>query len=391
MSAHIAKLARVATLALFVLTALATTTTLAWAEIQAESQADTPIETQTVVVHFFEDRLCPVCQDQKDFMLGLVDQYPHLEIKIYPISDTQTLRSLAQERGVESYRIMSPTTFIGPNFFQFYEFTFRHEQMIIDAIEGEVVEKTQDTFRVPIFDIEFTPNNWSLPIVATALGTLDGFNVCSLGALILILSIVMRFDSRKKTFFYGGLFILSATIIYGILVFVWGRLFEALVGQLDILRYIIGFAALGGGLFFTRDFIRFLRYGPACESGSSTLKSVATSRVVQAFNNPKASSLLLAGSLIFFAGAITLVELPCSIGLPIAFTGILATHGLSLPEYTAYILMYLFFYMLIELIVFTGAVLTKKIWFAGSRLITIVTFLGAMVLFYFAYYYLIGF
>ena len=93
----------------------------------------------------------------------------------------------------------------------------------------------------------------------------------------------------------------------------------------------------------------------------------------------------------FFAAVITIVELPCSIGIPIAFAGILVEKGVSLGVYIFYILLYLFFYMLIELIIFTGAVLTKKIWFAGSKAITWITFVGAMVLFYLAFYYLIGF
>ena len=201
----------------------------------------------------------------------------------------------------------------------------------------------------------------------------------------------MKFNSRKKIFLYGGIFILATTIIYGSLVFVWGRLFETFLGQLEILRYIVGFAALAGGIVFFRDFVKFARYGPACESGNPGIKQGATSRVIKAFKDPKTSTIFMISSLVIFAGVITIVELPCSIGLPLTFTGILAQHSLSLLEYTTYILIYLFFYMLDEFIVFTGAVMTRHIWFAGSKFITIFTFIGSMVLFYFAFYYLIGF
>jgi hypothetical protein len=66
----------------------------------------------------------------------------------------------------------------------------------------------------------------------------------------------------------------------------------------------------------------------------------------------------------------------------------LVEEGVSLLEHILYISIYLLFYMLIEIIIFTGAVLTKKIWIANSRAITWVTLAGALILFYLAFYYL---
>jgi thiol-disulfide isomerase/thioredoxin len=348
-------------------------------------------EKEKVVVHYFEDRLCPVCKKQKEFMLSIQDDYPEMELKIYSISETDKLHEIAKEYGVTDYGIMSPTTFIGENFFQFRDFTSTHEQMILDALEGEIVEHDCCIETIPIFDVEIDIRGFSLFAITAILGSLDGFNVCSLGALILILSIVIKMNSRKKTFLYGGLFIFASAVIYGILVFTWGRLFETLVGQLEFLRTIVGIAALIGGIYFMRDFFKFLKYGPACESGSVKMKNDATNRVLKAFNDPTTGTIFLITSIIFFAAVITMVELPCSVGLPIAFTGVLAENALPIGTYTFYVVLYLFFYMLIELIVFTGAVLTKKLWFAGSKLITGVTLIGALVLFYLAYYYLISF
>lgn len=345
-------------------------------------------EEEEIVVHFFEDRLCPVCKDQKDFMLEIQDEYPQMDLRIYSISETEKLHEIAEEYGVEDYGIMAPTTFMGDNFFQFRDFTSTHEEMIRDALEGEIVEDECCVVNIPVIGMEVNIRGWSLPIITLILGSLDGFNVCSLGALILILSIVIKMESRKKTFFYGGLFIIASALIYGILVFTWGRLFEAMVGQLEILRFIIGIAALVGGMYFLKDFFKFLKHGPACETGSVKVKTKATNRLVKAFTDPKTNTAFLMSSILFFAAVITMVELPCSVGLPIAFTGILAEQSLSLPVYISYIALYLFFYMLIELVVFTGAVLTKRLWFAGSKLITIVTLIGALVLFYIAYYYL---
>jgi glutaredoxin len=345
---------------------------------------------EKLTIYLFDDRLCPVCRDTKNFIEDILGDYPEVELKIYPISDTQKLSEIAKEHGIKDYGIMAPSIFIGDNFFQFRDFTSRNERMIINAIEGEIVEEDCCIIKIPFLNIEIDISKWSLPVITFILGSIDGFNVCSVGALILVLSIVMVLDSKKKIFFYGGLFIFTAVVIYGTLVFVWGRLFELLVGQLEILRIIVGLAALGGGIYFFKEFWRFFKYGPTCKSSNSKLARTATEKLKKSFEEPGKKAYLLAGSIIFFSAVITIVELPCSVGIPVAFAGILVESGISLGAYIFYILFYLFFYMLIELIVFTGAVLTKKIWFANSKVITWITFIGAMVLFYLSFYYLIG-
>ncbi len=341
-----------------------------------------------LIVDFFDDRLCPVCGATKEFMLGLEDEYPQMELRINSIGDTAKLKEVAEARGFNDYRVMAPTIFIGENLFQFRDFTSRQEEMILRALDGETIEDDCCVIKIPILNIEVDISNWSLPLITFVLGSIDGFNVCSIGALILVLSIVMMFDSKRKMFLFGGIFILTAVTIYGTMVFAWGRLFEALIGHLEILRIIVGLATLAGGIYFFKEFWRFFKYGPTCQTSNSKLAIGAMKRLKEAVETPNKGTFLIIGSVMFFAAAITIVELPCSIGLPIAFTGILIEQNLSLGTYALYILAYLFFYMLIELIIFTGAVFTKKIWFAGSKVITWVTFAGSAVLFYLAFYYL---
>ena len=355
-----------------------------------EEKAVEEVAEAKLEIHFFDDRLCPVCRDAKDFIMDIADEYPQVHLRIYPISDTDMLHAIADEYGVQDYRMMAPTIFIGDNFFQFRNFTTRHEEMVMSALEGQlVVDDDCCVVTIPLFNIDVDIGGLSLPLITAILGSLDGFNVCSIGALILVLSIVLIMDSKRKIFFYGGLFIVTAALIYGLLVFTWGKLFEALIGHLEILRVVVGVAALLGGFYFFKEFLRFYRYGPTCKASHSKVVTKATKKLRKAFEHPKKkTAALLMSSIMFFAAVITIVELPCSIGVPIAFTGILVEKGVSLTAYTLYVLAYIFFYMLIELVIFSGAVFTKKIWFNGSRLITWITFAGALVLFYLAFYYL---
>ncbi len=352
--------------------------------------AETNEEAEKVTVYFFEDRLCPVCRDQKEFMEEIKDEYPQMELVIYPITDFDKLEEVAAMHGVKDPAIMAPTTFIGENYFQFSYFTEDHKQRIIDALEGEIVDEDCCMVRVPLLNVDVDISGWSLPLITAMLGSLDGFNVCSIGALILILSIVLVFKSRKKIFFYGGIFIFTTVAVYGVLVFMWGQLFRMLIGHSEMLSYIVGTAAFFGGVYFFKEFYRFFRYGPTCESSKNRLAVRATKKVQEVFADSKKGTLALATSIMFFAAIITVVELPCSVGIPIAFTGVLTEAGVSFSSFVMYILLYLFFYMLIEVIIFAGAVFTREIWIANSKAITWVTLFGSLILFYLSYYYIFG-
>jgi len=350
----------------------------------------TPIFAENVTIHFFEDRLCSTCALQKDFMNSIKDDYPDLEIKTYPISETDELHRLATENNIKDYKIMSPTSFINGVFFQFNDFGEREKASIIDAIEGNYVERNDNIINIPLINKEVDLDNLPLVLTTVVLSSIDGLNVCSIGALILILSIVLVFNSRRKILLYGGIFILTTALVYGVIVFAWGKAFELLLGQLEVLRIIVGLSALIGGGYFFNQFIKFLKSGPACESNKSTLITKATKKIKGVFDNENSSTLATIGAIIVFASIIVIVELPCSIGIPIVFVGILAEANLSLSSFIFYVLTYLLFYMLIEIIIFLIAVFTKKIWLSNSRAITWATLLGSLFLFYLAFYYLLN-
>ena len=63
----------------------------------------------------------------------------------------------------------------------------------------------------------------------------------------------------------------------------------------------------------------------------------------------------------FLAISVNLIELACSAGLPVIFTQVLAMNDLSTLEYWIYIFIYIFFFMIDDLIVFAIAVKTMEL------------------------------
>jgi hypothetical protein len=369
-----------------------TSTTYADEGVNISENDSTVTGEELVTVYFFDDKFCPVCQETKSFVFSVIDDYPNIEVELNSITDKKRLEEVANLEGVDDYRVMAPMIFVRGELIQFNDFGPRQKEVLIKALEGAELnlEKDKYIFSIPFIDYEINVEEWSLVLVTVTLGVFDGFNVCSLGALMLILSLVMALNSRKLIFLYGGLFLVSTAVVYGALVFFWGQLFEALLGQLSILRYIVGIAAGAGAYYFFTEFWRFYRFGPTCESSNSPLARKATEKISLVLKDSSSRTIAIVSSIVFFAFAITLIELPCSIGIPVAFTGILIERGVSLGVYTGYVLLYILFYLLDEMAVFFLAVMTKKLWFANSKMVTIVTLAGALVLTYISLYYLFG-
>jgi len=355
------------------------------APVAADQQSD------GVELHYFYLDGCPYCEDQEQFHEELRQDY-NLDISKYDVTDESSIEKLEQlstEYGVMIERVSTPMTFVGGEFFQGFNPQVGGEiENIIRQEKGLDTEESEETDYIPLIG-ELDLAALSLPVLAVVLGSVDGLNVCSIGALILILGIVMKFDSRKLILFYGGLFILTTVTVYGLLIFVWYNLFEAILTYLGFIRVLIGLAAIIGGLVFLRQFIDFYKHGPTCKTTANRYVTEMTDRVKKGLHESERGFITVATGVMLFAVAITLIELPCSVALPMVFSGVLVDANLSAMSYSFYIMLYLFFYMLIELTIFLIAVFTKDIWYGPDKAVTWATFVGAVVLIGLGLYYLL--
>ena len=81
------------------------------------------------------------------------------------------------------------------------------------------------------------------------------------------------------------------------------------------------------------------------------------------------------------AAAVNVVELACSAGLPVLYTGILSSAGLATWQYYAYMALYILFFMLDDLVVFAIAMKTFKVVGIDSKYTRITRLIGGIVLF----------
>jgi hypothetical protein len=252
------------------------------------------------------------------------------------------------------------------------------------ASEPQNTEKNLVT--LPIIG-EVDLSNYSLSALAVIFGFFDGFNVCSLGALVLILGLVLVFRSRIKILILGGIFILTTGIIYGFLIFLWHQLFVALAPYIRKMEIVVGILAVIGAVYFIREFYSYIRYGPICKFGGITNKlSLKLQNVFE-----KGGGILILASVVFlFAAAVTIIEFPCSAVLPVLFAGVLTKSQVAFPLSIIYIVIFLFFYMLDEIIIFLVSVFTLKIWLVSPKFAAYLNLIAGLLLLFLGFYYIFG-
>ena len=366
---------------------------------------------EKIEIDFFYSLTCPHCAKEKIFLEKLKGKYPEIEIKKFPLSERKNMELLQEfyQRYKVPQRIQGfvPISFIRERYFLGFSEKIGQEienyilQFIKEAppeekpLEEELPEPTEEIvsptplekkIEIPFIG-KINPERFSLPVLAMILGFFDGFNVCSLGALVLILGIVLALKSRKKILILGGVFILTTGIIYGILIILWHKIFTLLSPYLRGMEILIGTLAVFGGIHFLREFLKSKKAGPVCKFGG--ISENLSQRVQEAFEK-KLGIIALTGVVFSFAAIITIVEFPCSAVLPVIFAGILTEAKISTLLSLLYIGIFLIFYLLDEIIVFLTAVFTMKLWIVSPKFVTFLNLVASIMLFFLGIYYLVG-
>lgn len=381
-------------------------------------------QTDLPEINFFYSQTCPHCAEQKEFHEYLLEKYPNLIINSYDIASFKTapiLKNFAEKYGAEKYLGLVPLTFIGESFFLGFDTAettgaqielalIKNNPILMEQAEfcDEnknqlcIVENQNTNVSSHIADNNYTTINdlsrlsflgikaedLSLPILSIVLGFLDGFNVCSIGALILILSLALTFKSRRDIFILGGVFLLITGITYASLIFVWFSIFQLLAPFVRVMEIIIGLIGIVGAVIFFRQYFRFKKYGPACEFSNLPIINNLANRIKQLFSDRK-NIWLMISAVILFAFVVTVIEFPCSAVIPVALAAILTNAGTGLLATSIYLGLFMIFYLLDEIIVFVIGVITLKIWFSNSglasKLVLIQALLFAIIgIFYFS-------
>ena len=122
------------------------------------------------------------------------------------------------------------------------------------------------------------------------------------------------------------------------------------------IRLVVGLIALGAGGYYLYDFI--VNKDGACRVTGGKEKSNFFNKLKTVISNR--SLFMSVVGIVILAVSVNLIELVCSAGLPAVYTQILSLSGLSTIKHYFYLLLYILIFMLDDLLIFVGAMVTLK-------------------------------
>lgn len=313
-----------------------------------------------VNIYFFHKTSCPHCKKEGKLLDSLEQKYENINIYRFEVSgDSQNAKYLDEVKklfdetsGGVPYTVIGTETFLGYN-----SYVGEKLEKTIQNYLGIKKETEQEkaTFNLPILG-KTDAKEVSIPFVAILLGVIDGFNPCAMWVLLFLINMFIDMKDKKKMFILGYAFLFTSALVYFLSML--GISVVLNVTAVKQIQILIALVALVAGVLNIRTYIK-TRNDTGCHVVDDKKRKKMVKRVIKI---TKQESMLLALiGVIALAASVNLVELACSLGFPAIFSEILALNNVTGPLRVLYLIIYVFFYMIDDLIVFTIAVSTFTI------------------------------
>lgn len=210
--------------------------------------------------------------------------------------------------------------------------------------------------KLDIFNTTIDLKDMSLPVIAVIIGLVDGFNPCAMWVLIFLITMLFDYPSRKKMCILGCTFLFTSAFIYFLFMMSFLKV-AVFVSSIKVLQILIALFALVFGIVNVYRYFKTKDIG--CDVVDKNKRRRIMTRIKKIVSN-KSFVLALVG-IVFLAVSVNLIELLCSLGLPVMFTQILAYNNVTGIKNILYIILYIIFFLIDDLIVFFVAMKTLKI------------------------------
>lgn len=315
-------------------------------------------------VYFFYLPTCPHCSEQKPILKELEQEMPEVSFVWYDASSEKGSRlfyQMASEAGLDTSELGVPMTFISKHVLRGLhtkeEIKSQISQCMKECKDNEEITKVgEDRVNTGFKDFELPIigrtdlTKFSLPSLSIILGLIDGFNPCAMWVLVYLIGLLVGIGDRKKIWFIVGSFVLASGILYFLFMTAWINLF-LIIGYIKIITILIGLIALGGGIINIKDYLT--KKSLSCDVGDTESHEKTMKKIKDVISQPLSISIML--SIIGLAFAVNSIEFVCSSAIPTVFTQILALSGLSALQYYLYIGLYVLFFMMDDLVIFSLA------------------------------------
>ena len=331
-----------------------------------------------VDLYLFHSDSCPHCKAEIKYLKNL--DYDYLKIHYYEVSKYPKLVDKVR-KAYDIDNSYVPLTIIGSDYIIGYSESMNDEinnliesykdsgggyNVVNKIIKGKDykknfkkngnIHKKGTTKTVPILgniDVKKT----SLPLISLVIGLVDGFNPCAMWVLLFLITMLINMKDKKKMFILGITFIIASALVYLMFMLSWLTVISQITQSW--FKYLIALVAFIGGFINLRSYFKTRKQEAGCDVTTAKDRKKIISRIQKALSEKK--FILSIIGIILLAFSVNLVELACSAGLPVLFIEILKLNNLSVGGYILYIFIYLLFFMIDDIIIFTICMITLKV------------------------------
>lgn len=340
------------------------------------------VDAKEINIHLFYGKECVHCKEEMKFLQEYINEKDNIKLYKYEVWHNQN----NQNRLIEVKELLEtkengiPFLVIGNQVISGYYAKYTNQKIkdVVSYYEendyrdlvGEYVGVTEinedielvkkeitSNFNLPILG-EVNPKNVSLPLLSVVMGFVDGFNPCAMWILIFLISMLFGMKDKKKMWILGLTFIMTSGLVYLLFMVSWLNL-AIFISKVNYIKIGIGlFAIIFGGINIY-NYFKALKKDDGCTVVNDKKRKKIITFVKKIIIDKKFIVTLL--GIMLLAISVNIIELLCSLGLPVIFTQVLSLNNLTALEYIIYMFLYIIFFLIDDIVIFTIAMKTLHI------------------------------
>ena len=341
------------------------------------SITNTKIDDNKINLYLFHGADCPHCKEERDWLETIKEDYKeYLNVYYFEVwhdeDNKLLLNDVKQELEITNDGV--PLTIIGDEYFTGYS---KYTGSLIEnkIKEYAELENNPNEVKLPILG-KVNIKDVSLPFVAVVLGFIDGFNPCAMWILLFLINMLFGMKDKKKAWILGLTFLFVSALVYFLSML--GINFILGVATINWMKIGIAIFILIAGILNLKKYFKERKEANGCSVVDNKKRKKIITRMKKIMNS-KSFILSLIG-IIILAVSVNLIELACSLGFPLIFTEMLSINNVTGIVKIIYLLIYIFFYMIDDMIVFSVSMITVEATGITNKYNKICTLVSAIIM-----------
>jgi hypothetical protein len=174
--------------------------------------------------------------------------------------------------------------------------------------------------------------------------------------LLFLINLFINFKNKKKAWILGFTFLIVSALVY--LVSMLGINLVINIIAINWIKKAIAIFILIAGLLNLRKYLKVRKEDAGCTVVDDKKRKKLITKMKKIMNSNNFIFALF--GIIVLAISVNLIELTCSLGFPVIFTEILSINKITGILRIVYLLIYVLFYMIDDLLVFTISMFTLE-------------------------------